>query len=227
MTLKLLIVDDNVDILKIVSEAMSTQGYQVDTSLKVKDARTRLDETPYDVLITDKNMPEADGAPEGGMSLLRYARRTHPGTEVIVMTGYASIETVVEALRLGAFDYIIKPFTLAHLREKIDRIREYKSFINPKNIIQTYKSIQNQILGLLQDKNRLTDAQIGEKMDAIYTAMDHFFRAQKQWERVLLVQKEALGKISGYAEQLRDTLSVSDPGRELVEQICQESCNRF
>ncbi len=227
MTMKLLIVDDDADILKIVSETMNTRDYQVDTSLEVKSAKTKLDEIPYDILLTDKNMPEADGAPEGGMSLLRYARRKHPGTEVIVMTGYASIETVVEALQLGAFDYIIKPFTLAHLREKIQRIREYKSFINPKNIIQTYKILQNQMVGLLQNKNRLTDAQIGEKMDALYSALDHFFRAQKQWERILLTQREALGKISAYAEQLRDTLSSADPGWDLVEQICRESCHRF
>lgn len=227
MTLKLLIVDDNADMLKLVSKAMSAHGYQVDTSLKVQAAKTKLDETPYDVLLTDKNIPDADGVSEGGMGLLRHARRLHPATEVIVMTGYASIETVLEAMQLGAFDYIIKPFTLAHLHEKIDRIREYKSFINPKNTIQTYKTLQNQVIGLLQDKNRLTESQLEEKMDSINTALDHFFRAQKQWERILLTQKEALGKISAYAEQLRDTISASDPGRDLVEKICQESCNRL
>jgi len=71
---------------------------------------------PYDVLMVDKNLPGMSG-----LELLGQTRKLHPGVEVIVITGYASLDSAVVALRNGAYDYLVKPFS--DLREVAEKVR--------------------------------------------------------------------------------------------------------
>ena len=98
------------------------------TDLVVHEARTgeealqHIDQHPVDVILTDLKMPGADG-----LSVLTHARKVRPGAEVILMTGHASIESAVRAMKLGAFHYITKPFDIDEVAQLVDRALELAS----------------------------------------------------------------------------------------------------
>jgi len=225
---KILIVDDEEDVCKSIGEYLEQFGHCIDRAHSVEAALELMDFTDYEIVIADKNMPDKDGViEEGGISLLRYAKKRSPATEILMMTGYATIETAIEAMRLGAFDYLVKPFSIADLKTKIDRILEYKSFIDPENTIQIYKGLHEEILNLLERKDIPTDDERHNVLKSLDAKIDHFFRAQKNWERIIIIQKEALAKIAGYAEKLREDTPQKDPNYDLVEKICEESSKRI
>ena len=153
MEIKILVVDDEDAVRNLIAEYLRRNGYTIDVADGVNSARELINSTKYDIIITDKNMPGPDGDDEGGMDLLRYARDQQPTAETIMMTGFATIETAIEAMRIGAFDYIMKPFPHEALKALIDRVIEYKSFINPETI-HSYKTLHNGILGLIENTRR-------------------------------------------------------------------------
>ena len=112
MKARILIADDEENILDALSEFMEGIGYHVDLAGSVESALTLMQTNEYDVLLTDKNMPGFGDKKEGGMSLLRHVKKHNPLTEVIMITGYATVESAVEAMKLGAFDYVMKPIPL-------------------------------------------------------------------------------------------------------------------
>jgi two-component system, NtrC family, response regulator AtoC len=113
---KILIVDDDPASLTSLSEAMSREGYEVRQAGSGEDA-LRLDkETEFDVVITDLRMQGVDG-----LQVVRTIKNLHPETVLIVMTGFASMETVVDAISAGAYDYISKPFKLDQMRLKVQQ----------------------------------------------------------------------------------------------------------
>ena len=101
---KILVVDDKENMRKVLESAFIAKGLDVDTAAGGEEALRRLSSTGYDVVVTDLKMPRVDG-----MGVLREAKRACPETEVIVITAYGTIESAVEAMRLGAFDFVTKP----------------------------------------------------------------------------------------------------------------------
>ena len=102
---KILIVDDEEGICEMLTIMLERQGYTVESLLDGTKAVDILRDGSFDLVISDLRMPNIDG-----IELIRQIREVQPDIQVIVMTAYTSIATVVEALRLGAFDYITKPF---------------------------------------------------------------------------------------------------------------------
>lgn len=101
-----LAVDDEPGLRELIAEALSEGGHQVSVAADGVAALHQLEERPFDLLILDLRMPgELDG-----MQVLREARARWPGMQVIVLTAYGSIATAVEAMRLGAFHFLEKPF---------------------------------------------------------------------------------------------------------------------
>ena len=103
---KILVVDDSVDMLEVIERSLKAAGYQVIAVPGVAEAVRALDATPVDLVITDLRMPRGSG-----MDLLRHVRENLRDTEVIVVTGYASVPGAVEAMATGAHEYLGKPFT--------------------------------------------------------------------------------------------------------------------
>ena len=101
----IVVVDDEENMGKILSRILEMEGYHVNAFSNPTNAVAHLRNTPPDLVITDMRMPELTG-----LDVLREARAANPHTNVIVMTAYSSVETAVEAMRAGAFDYIAKPF---------------------------------------------------------------------------------------------------------------------
>src|SRR5260370_15875249 len=103
---KILIVDDQRNMRTTLSMMLRGAGYEVDEAADGEQGAERGATGAYDVVLTDLRMGTKDG-----IDVLRSTKDAHPLTEVIVMTAYGTIESAVEAMRLGAFDYIQKPFT--------------------------------------------------------------------------------------------------------------------
>ena len=119
---EILFVDDEKELLFTVDEYLSQRGYNitvVDSGLKALELTKK---RRIDVLITDLKMPGVNG-----IELLKAVKEHQPKTEVIILTGYGTIETAVEALKLGSYDYLQKPIKLDRLKTLIDRILEKRS----------------------------------------------------------------------------------------------------
>ena len=227
MEAKILVADDEKDILDMLFDYMTGLGYRVDLAESVDTALALLSQNNYDLFLTDKNMPDRDGNREGGMTLLRYARENAPATEVIMITGYATVDTAVEAMKLGAFDYIIKPVPLNDLKEKIERVLQYRRFIDSEKTIGTYKRLHHQVLELLINREDLPDDRLQTLLRSLGGKIDHLFGIQKEYETVIDVQAKALEKINAYAELLTDAFPKDSPYSELVGKILEESEKRI
>jgi DNA-binding NtrC family response regulator len=108
---QILVVDDEVNICRSVEKIMSKIGFRVRTALNGQDALKLLESEPFDLVLTDLKMSRL-----GGMEVLRRVKELNPLLPVIVMTGYASVASAVEVMKLGAVDYLPKPFTPDEVR---------------------------------------------------------------------------------------------------------------
>jgi two-component system response regulator HydG len=116
MMAKILVVDDQRNMRTTLTMMLRSGGYEVDEAADGKEGADRGSKGAYDLVLTDLRMGGTDG-----ISVLRAIKEAHTTTEVIVMTAYGTIESAVEAMRLGAFDYIQKPFTEQELLVKVER----------------------------------------------------------------------------------------------------------
>ena len=117
----ILFVDDDKQILEIVSAYLDRFGYRVDTVSDGKQAIEMIQQKDYSVVFTDLIMPEISG-----LDLLKAVKKSNPTTEVIIVTGYGTIESAIEALKLGGYDYLQKPINFERLKILIERIIEKK-----------------------------------------------------------------------------------------------------
>jgi len=112
---KILIVDDEERFRTTMGKLLKARGLEADTAGSGPEALERLKSNPYDVMILDVRMPQM-----GGVQVLSEIRKVDPDIEVIIMTGYASVDTAKEIMKLGAYDYMLKPYQIDELIEKID-----------------------------------------------------------------------------------------------------------
>ncbi len=106
MAASVLVIDDEQLMRDFVRETLTRAGYKVTVAADGRSGMAILDEEPIDLVVTDLKMPQMDG-----LEVLRQVRTRFPGVNVVVMTAYATVETAVSALKGGAIDYIMKPFT--------------------------------------------------------------------------------------------------------------------
>jgi len=114
---RILVVDDKASMRRVLKEALTGPQVDVDTATNGEDALTKMRRHHYDVVVTDLRMPKLDG-----IGLVRAGRQIDTDTEFIVVTAYGTIETAVEAMRLGAHDFVSKPFDLDELELKVRRL---------------------------------------------------------------------------------------------------------
>lgn len=113
---RILIVDDDTDLLGLAAKQISEAGHKVDACSDPQEALDRLREVDYDLVLTDLEMPN-----HSGLDILRVAREIDTSQVVLLLTGHATIETAVEAMKLGAFDYLEKPFPFRDLQKVIEK----------------------------------------------------------------------------------------------------------
>src|SRR4030042_3187617 len=130
---RLLVVDDEVEILTPLCDLLSEWGYEVTGFTKGKDAQEALKEQEFDLLLTDLMMPEIDG-----IKLLKEALKIDPHLVCIIITGKGTIQTAVEAMKVGVFDYIVKPSDWKLLKLILSRAIEVRRLRETK---EKYRSI--------------------------------------------------------------------------------------
>ncbi|MEQ1575090.1 MAG: response regulator, partial [Vicinamibacterales bacterium] len=109
---RLLVVDDDRAILTLTGTIALAEGFDVATTVSGEDAMRQLSQRPVDLVLLDLRMPGVTG-----LDVLRAIREVSPRCKVVLMTGYATIDSAVEAVKLGATDYLTKPFDLQRLRK--------------------------------------------------------------------------------------------------------------
>ncbi len=117
----ILVIDDEKTMCNLLKDSLSEQGYNVTTTQKAKDGLQHAQNSLFDLIITDLKMPKIDG-----IGIIRRIKKFDTGNMVIVITGYPSFDTVREALRLGAYDYITKPFNLEEIFFIVKRAIEFR-----------------------------------------------------------------------------------------------------
>jgi len=136
---KILIVDDAPDTLELIHRNLASQHYQVFSATNVEEALKILQATPIDLVITDLKMPGGSG-----IDLVRHVRENLKDTEVMVITGYPSIEGAVEAVKIGAYDYLTKPFTDEELFSAVYKALEKLSSRKASQKYQSSKLLTSQ-----------------------------------------------------------------------------------
>ncbi len=115
----ILVVDDDPIILESIAELLKLEGYRVSTAASAEQALPKLEEHPYQLVLTDVNMPSVSG-----MELLRKIRVKHPETVVVLITGYGTIESAVESIKAGAYHYVTKPIIDEEIKVIVARALE-------------------------------------------------------------------------------------------------------
>src|SRR5690606_1406459 len=160
MSKKILLVDDDVAFCTLLQTFLKKKGFDVTNSFTGKEAFDIIDKNPFDVVITDIRLPDSDG-----MEILKKAKAKDFGIQVILMTGYTDIKTAVNAMKLGAYDYVGKPInpeellhtinnSLSKKAEKPSFENELKSTEKPK---QKANSDGNFVKGTSNVSNKLQE----------------------------------------------------------------------
>jgi DNA-binding NtrC family response regulator len=117
----ILIVDDEQDFVEMLTMRLTDEGHRVRAAYDGDEGLAALGEAPCDVVILDIRMPRMDG-----ITALKEIKRLYPVVEVILLTGHGAVDTAVEGLKSGAFDYVQKPANFAELLEKLAAARDRK-----------------------------------------------------------------------------------------------------
>jgi DNA-binding NtrC family response regulator len=124
MKARVLVVDDEDIVLESCRRALEGNGYAIDTAPGGAEALKKIDDTPPDVVLLDIMMPGIDG-----IEVLQRIKETHPDIEVVMVTGLSQIETAVRSMKLGAFDYLPKPFDPDELKVVVERALERRRLL--------------------------------------------------------------------------------------------------
>ncbi|SDO55271.1 response regulator [Desulforhopalus singaporensis] len=122
-----LIVDDETDFLEIMNKHLCRLGLKVETAGGCRAAISSMETSPKEVVIMDVSMPEIDG-----IRCLQLVKELWPDTEIIILTGHASVKSGVEGMQNGAFDYCLKPIDTRELVEKIE-LAARKALVNRRS----------------------------------------------------------------------------------------------
>jgi DNA-binding response OmpR family regulator len=129
---KILIVDDEQGIRELLASEFSRLAYSVSCASNGEEALTRIENERFDIIISDMKMPKLSG-----LELLKKVKAAHPATEVIIITGYATIENALEVMKAGAYDFVQKPFNIEELVLVTERALEKSEL---KTLVALYES---------------------------------------------------------------------------------------
>jgi len=177
MTASILVVDDEPAIQDILTWALSAEGYRVTTAGNGEEALARVEREEFDVIVTDIVMPGIDG-----LEVLERSRVLSPRAAVIVMTAYAALETAIAALRRGASDYLEKPFSVDLLKERVQRLLQYRETLWKDRLVQ--RAMQPRTFG---------HSLVGES-DAIRALREQITLAARTPSNVLITGESGVGK---------------------------------
>ena len=131
MRKRIMVIDDEENICKSCEASLTEDGHEVKTFNSAIEGLKRIKEESFDLVLLDLKMPEMDG-----IEVLRKIREDYPETIVVMITGYATVDTAVTSMKLGAFDYVSKPFTANELSVVVERAFEHKRLITENRYLR-------------------------------------------------------------------------------------------
>jgi len=174
---KILIIDDSPEILSLLSEFFQGEGLEADTAPDGATGLSKIEKKFYDVVLTDLKMPGIDG-----MEVLKYVLENSPDSICIILTGYGTVKNAVEAIKLGAFDYLTKPVRVDEILITINRALEYR------NLKQENFSLKNQLKKKYRFENIIGDH---EKMHKIFEIIE---KVSDSDSTILILGESGTGK---------------------------------
>jgi DNA-binding NtrC family response regulator len=133
---KVLLVDDEQDFLKALSERMQAKGLQITSATSGEEAIKAVGDEFFDAVVLDMKMPGLDG-----IETLKKIKKVNPDVQVILLTGHATVDKGIEAMKLGAMDFLEKPAEISSLMEKIQTAKSNKMLILEKKTEEEIKNI--------------------------------------------------------------------------------------
>ena len=158
----ILVVDDSPDTLEVIQRNLKSHGFVVFTASSVVDAVQLLESTPIAIVITDMKMPGI-----GGFELIRHVRENYEDTEIMMITGYPTIEGAVKAVKTGADEFLAKPFTDEELVSSVGRVQ--KKMVLKKASRKTQQGASSSFTGLIGESEVMKKTQVFLKMPSKYS----------------------------------------------------------
>jgi signal transduction histidine kinase len=193
---RLLIVDDEESFIELCMDILQEEGYAIDQARNGKEALALLEKKEYQVVVSDINMPVM-----GGIDLLKTAKPSHPDVEFILMTAFGGLQSALEALRFGAYDYITKPFTRDWLLVTIRRCLE------KQRLTLELRAAQGELI----KKEKLA------ALGAMAGWLAH--RMRNPLNVILMCSQYLKSKFPGGDERLEVAMAIEDKGKALEKMI--------
>lgn len=228
--LRVLVVDDDPTSREILRLGVEQWGCETVVADDAVSAIAVLSRERFHAVITDKNMPGTGHPAEGGLDVIHFAKSVNPGCAVLMMTAYASLESAIEAMKLGAFDYVAKPVRTEELKAKLDRVVQYQQSIDPAHTISAYSAFRDEFVAILDREaagGQLDEAAKANMLTAVQRQIDLIFQERREWEQFIFAQREALTRVAALAEELKERLPAGSREGELAARISAEVNRRL
>ncbi|MGA9768452.1 MAG: response regulator [Blastocatellia bacterium] len=207
--IRLLVVDDEESVAFTVSEVLRLDGFVVDTALSGDEAVERLRDRQYDLVLTDLHMEGGDG-----LSVLAEVKRTSPLTIAIVLTGFASLESAIAAMRQGAYDYLVKPCIIDDMKHTIQRGLEHRRLMLAEQDARANLELLNRELERRVEERTAELQRVNEELARANNVKDVFFATLSHELRTPLTP------ILGWTKLLRSSTAhtgLLEQGLETIE----------
>ena len=187
---KILIVDDELLILRIISDILDKEGYEVSTAINYQNAIQQLDEEKFDVVLTDIRMPE-----KSGIDLLTHIRDINSDIPVILMTGFASLESAVEAVKQGAFDYLTKPLDFNKLKRVVNQsVERFDLLQTNKRLVKDLQEINSDLELKVSERTRELQNILNSANESIVTTDNDLIIRTANPKTTEIYGKDCVGK---------------------------------
>lgn len=213
-SVRILVVDDEENVALTFSEILRRHGFVVDTALSGEEAIAQLRETEYDLVITDLRMEGVDG-----ISVLAELRQRAPLTISIVLTGYASLDSAIAAMRQGAYDYLIKPCSIDDMLRTIQHGIDHRRLMLAEREVRANLERLNALLEQRVTERTAELQRVNEELAKANRAKDVFFATLSHELRT------PLNAILGWANMLRTkklALEQSERALEIIERNARQ-----
>ncbi|MHB8989390.1 MAG: response regulator [Desulfobulbia bacterium] len=231
LKIRVLVVDDEPTSREVIRLGLERQNCETMTAHDAASAISLLGDQQFHAVVTDKNMPGTDHATEGGLDVIKFAKESNPACAVIMVTGFSTVESAIEAMRLGAFDYLAKPVRSEDIKAKLERILSYQQTLNPANTIASHNSFREKFLSIIEEQKGVSQCLSSETkaalLQVVQDGIDAFFHERRAWENIILEQREALSQIAGWAEQMKEAAVQGGAEETFLDKIIAESSRRL
>jgi DNA-binding response OmpR family regulator len=187
---RILVVDDDADTCALLQDVLSEEGYTVHSCWSGEEARDLFEQYPFDLVLADIKMPRVSG-----IELLQAVRDRCQETRVILMTAYASLDTAIQALRGDADDYLVKPFSLKELRQRVREALPDEE--DPKGVFR-YRDLR-------VDTNARR-VWVGEREVELTRQEFDVLACLAERQRCTISWQELMQRVWGYSEPSRDSV---------------------